>query len=111
MENKDDKLYIYVFVRTDIPIQQQLVQACHASSMGGEAFGNGDSSMVLLGVNNVDQLLEISQMLDFNQIPHVMFHEPDWDMGYSALATKSVAGAERKKVRKIISKLDIQMWK
>ena len=109
--DKEDKLYIYVFVRTDIPLQQQLVQACHASSMGGEAFGNGDSSMVLLGVKNVGQLLEISHMLDFNQIRHVTFFEPDWEMGYSALATKASCGADRRKIRQIISKLDIRMWK
>ena len=106
-----DKLYIYVLVRKDIPIEQQLVQACHASCVAGESFGKSNSSMVLLGVENLDQLLGISEEFRNLRVPFEMFFEPDWDMGYSALATKAVKGAERARIRKMLDRCGIRLWK
>lgn len=36
--NTPDKRYVYVLVRTDIPLPDQVVQACHASLEAGFAF-------------------------------------------------------------------------
>lgn len=33
-----DKYYVYVLVRTDIPLHAQAVQACHAALEAGFAF-------------------------------------------------------------------------
>lgn len=106
----EDKRYIYVIVRSDLSVPQQLVQACHASCMAGEAFGNSQSSMVLLSVDSEKELKEIGDELDVRDIAFKMFFEPDWNTGHSALATEALKGKLRWKMRDILKKRGIGLW-
>lgn len=84
------KPYIYVLVREDIPLEQQLVQACHAASDAGAAF-NGDirsSSLIVCTVPDREALLAARQRLARYGIRNELFFEPSWEMGHSALATE-----------------------
>jgi hypothetical protein len=97
-------------VRKDISVEQQLVQACHASCVAGERFGGSDSHMVLLGIDNSEELERLSFELSFNEIDFVTFFEPDNNMGDSSIATKPLIDEERQKIKKIISKMDLKLW-
>ena len=81
-----EPLYSYVIVRTDIPLEDQVVQACHASQESGFASQKGDKPvhLVLLQVDNQHKLLDVASKL---HLEHKIFFEPDDEMGYTALAT------------------------
>lgn len=102
--------YIYIFVRKDISLEQQLVQAAHVACVAGEKFNDSDSHMVLLSVSDIDELMYVSHQLDFCEIQHAIFFEPDNNMGNSAIATAPINGAVRCKIQKIISKMGVKLW-
>lgn len=84
--------YTYIFVRTDIPFAQQLVQASHAALEAGFEFDKPDetSSIIVIPAANQEKLYEIAERLDFYDIKFKMFFEPDFDMGHSAIATQPI---------------------
>jgi hypothetical protein len=91
------KPYTYVLVREDIPLEQQMVQACHAALEAGHAFDAPPttSSLIVCTVPDREALLAASERLVRYGIRSEMFFEPDWEMGFSALATEPLT--ERKK--------------
>jgi hypothetical protein len=91
------KPYTYVLVREDIPLEQQMVQACHAALEAGFAFPAPEqtSSLIVCTVPDREALLAARERLARYGIRSEMFFEPDWDMGHSALATEPLT--ERKK--------------
>lgn len=98
-----DHPYVYILVRSDISIEQQIVQASHAALEAGFRFKKPDvtSSIVLLTVPNQVALESAAERLDRNGIDHHMFFEPDFGMGHSALATRPmVLKSERHSMRK-----------
>ena len=105
----EPKTWVYVFVRRDIPLQQQLVQASHAALEAGIKFGNkhqiDPSSIVLIGVKSEEQLKNANEYVKSKNIDTVMFYEPDFDMGYSAFATVPVTTEMKHNFRKF------QLWK
>lgn len=94
--------YTYVFVRTDIPSEAQIVQAGHACLEAGFDFPrpNGTCHMVLIGVPSEEKLVNTARYLEDHEIAHRMFHEPDYGMGFSAIATEPIHGDRRKPLRK-----------
>jgi hypothetical protein len=52
-------------------------------------------SIVLVGVPNKNALERVIKKLQLNNIAHIPFVEPDWDMGLSAVATAPISGDER----------------
>ena len=89
--------YIYVFVRQDLSLPQQLVQVGHACQESGAAYGCPEECrLVLIGVADEDALLLINSYLKMENIENVMFYEPDYDMGYTCVCTRPVEGDERK---------------
>lgn len=95
--------YIYTFIRSDIPFEQQIVQIGHACYEAGKRFKDdlGISSLVLLSVTGKDELADVSYRLDLSSIDHYMFFEPDNGMGYSAICTRPITD---KKERSFFSK-------
>lgn len=91
------KPYTYVLVREDIPLEQQLVQACHVALEAGFAFEAPSRTSSLIVCTVPDQMmLEAARIrLARYDIRTQMFFEPDWNMGHSALATEPIF--ERKK--------------
>jgi hypothetical protein len=91
------KPYTYVLVREDIALEQQMVQACHAALEAGFAFDAPPttSSLIVCTVPDKEALLAARERLSRYGIRTEMFFEPDWEMGFSALATEPLS--ERKK--------------
>ena len=88
--------YMYIFVRTDIPVAYQMVQVGHATFEAGKKFSPAiHPHFVLLPTANQEELLKLAVKLEDNNIEFVMFHEPDNDTGYTALATKPISGDDR----------------
>lgn len=92
--------HMYTFIRTDLSIAQQIVQHGHATyAIGTNIANNCIPSIVLIGTNNEDGLLKISQFLIDHHIKHKMFFEPDINQ-YTSIATIPVHGDDRKLFRK-----------
>ncbi len=87
------KSYVYVLVRTDISVEQQLVQVGHAALEAGFRFNapRETASLIVLAVPDRPALEEASARLSAKGIEHELFHEPDFGMGHSALATRPLA--------------------
>lgn len=100
-----DTVYNYVFVRQDLPLADQLVQACHACLEAARTFGQPEgASLVLLGVESADHLHEA--LAHIHPIRAAKFYEPDNDgvrpgpMGYAAACTEPIRGSARERLRK-----------
>lgn len=90
--------HIYCWVRKDLSMAQQIVQAAHATHEAGIYFGkqgNPISALVLLQVSNEKQLKEVQGHLEAIQMPHVGFIEPDMDNQLTSICTRPVEGHER----------------
>lgn len=91
------KPYTYVLIREDIPLEQQMVQACHAALEAGFAFEAPveTSSLIVCTVPDRASLVEAQERMARYGIRSQMFFEPSWEMGYSALCSEPIN--ERKK--------------
>ena len=101
-ENTDHIPYMYVFVRTDMTAAQQIVQAAHATYEAGWKFDKPEHPLhlILFGVRNEAELLKASERIGINGVDHCMFYEPDYDTGYTAIATEPLYGEQRAIMRK-----------
>jgi len=88
--------YTYVFVRKDMKMVYYIIQAAHAAQEAGIAFGAHKSGLPihhgLFEAKDEKDLFKIAKHLDANKIDYVMFHEPDDDTGFTAIATAPVTG-------------------
>lgn len=88
--------YVYIFVRQDIPTAQQIVQSNHATLSIASRYGiEGTPNIVLIGVPDEAELRKASVILSGNQIPHWEWTEPDFNLGFTAIATAPIQGAQR----------------
>lgn len=94
-----DTPYTYLFIRTDLSAPKQIVQASHAAHNAGTRFGD-HSHMVLSGAKDERQLLKIAEYLDGREIDYEIFHEPDYDTGYTAICTRPLKGEERSAMKR-----------
>lgn len=95
----------YTFVRTDIPLQAQLVQACHSAMQAGALWKGEKLNLVLLQTDSEQSLLDISKFLLENGINHVTFFEPDDDMGHTSITTEPLCSEKRKLLN------NFKLWK
>lgn len=85
--------YAYSFVRTDLPIDQQIIQHGHAVHEASNLPNNNrydgtTPNAVLFQVKNEEELALISRKL--REDPYLlfaMFYERDYDRGFTALTT------------------------
>ena len=92
----DDK-YIFVFVRQDLSIPQQLVQSNHATlSLASKYIINGTPNLVLIGVPDRDGLIEAGNLLTQYGHRYYAWFEPDYDLGLTAIATVPLSREEKK---------------
>ncbi len=88
--------YVYIFVRQDLLLAQQIVQACHAVLSMSQWFRvDGIPNVILIGVPNLPALLKACKKLDDAKIAYYAWHEPDFDYGFTALATVPIEGERR----------------
>ncbi len=96
------KRTIYVFVRTDISVEQQMVQAAHAAAEAARLYyqpDHGIASLIILAVPNRQALYRAATQVEALGIAYELFFEPDWDMGHSALGTRPLLDTERPLLR------------
>lgn len=88
MEN--NKNWVYVFIRTDLPIEQQIVQAAHSALEAGRDLGKPKSTshLILIGVKSEHSLNKVATELTLLNIRYHKFYEPDYDRGYTSLTTE-----------------------
>lgn len=79
-------------MRTDIPLPAQAVQACHAAL----ERPTQSTHLVLFAIKNEQELFKTKDMLINNGIDYSMFYEPDFDMGYTAIATEPIHEADKR---------------
>ncbi len=90
--------YMYMWVRRDLPVPHQIVQAGHAAASIGKSF-HDDTNIVLCAATDELDLLNISRYLDVHNIKHVMFYEPDVS-AHTAIATQPLFGNQRRPLRR-----------
>lgn len=97
-----DTPYTYIFVRKDLSIPQQIVQSSHAALEAGFRFEQPTttSHIVLIGIENQEELTKTAHYLETKGIDCEMFWEPDYDTGYTAIATRPLFGEERKPLKR-----------
>jgi hypothetical protein len=92
--------YIYTFIREDLSPEQKIVQLGHACHEAGKLLSPTEhketSNLVLLSAKNEDDLLDIADRIHCTGIAFSMFHEPDNNMGYSAICTRPVSSARER---------------
>ena len=99
--------YTYLFVRQDISLAQQLVQASHAALDAGRAFTDiPHRNLVLIGVRSEHELSAVEQHLAECDIRFSIFYEPDGLMGHSAICSEALTDRHK---RKRLSHFDL--WK
>lgn len=107
MKQIDDKHYCYTFIRSDLPIEAQIVQAAHSAQESGRDFKNRNPSttthLVLLEAKNEAALMKAGDYLIANGIKFHMFHEPDYETGFTSLTTEPVYYEEQKSIFKKFS--------
>ena len=54
----------------------------------------------MVAAKNKDELYRIAQRLESNGIQFKMFHEPDFDMGESAIATEAICCPDKRRALK-----------
>jgi hypothetical protein len=79
-----------------LPLEQQIVQACHAAHESGLNFPSDNTlSLVLCKAKNELSLMRQIDILRSNNIPHVVFKEPDMNNEITALATGPLTDDQR----------------
>lgn len=91
--------YFFLFVRQDIPVEQQIIQTNHATfEMAYTLPQSVDLStphIVLIGVPNKKALKKVISKLRLNSIEFSVFDEPDDDLGLTAVATVPLTEEQR----------------
>lgn len=90
-EDWGDKTYVYGFVRTDIPKVQQAIQLAHVTMVLGQKFGGripnaSRQNFCIFGLENEQDLLNLSNFLERKKIKFATFFEPDIN-SFTAIAT------------------------
>lgn len=85
-----------MFIRQDLPIPQQIVQASHACIESAKAFPFEEHPhLVVLSAKNQQALFKVAAKLDMFGIRYRMFIEPDRGDECTAIATEIVSGDTR----------------
>lgn len=98
--------YTYVFVRMNMLPVQVAVQACHASlEMAKQIHWSSEKQhphLLLVGVKDEQELLEVVKILNRNDIEYYKFYEPDMNNSLTALATVPIEAdsPKREKLKK-----------
>jgi len=94
--------YLYLFIRTDLSPRVQVIQTAHATfelglELSRDDYPNGKTNFVLFGIDSERDLIKLKRDLEKDGIRYHCFHEPDYDTGYTALATEPLQGEARQR--------------
>lgn len=91
-----DDRFVYVFIRQDIALADQLVQAMHAVfNMVACRREYGEPNIVLIGIPNEKSLNRVLLKLQQCQLPHFAWREPDLAIGFTAIATSPLDSQQK----------------
>ena len=95
-QTQSDKKYIYVFVRQDLSLAQQLVQASHAAHEAGLHHNPSKttSSVIIFGTSNKEELENLFAKYKQN-LQCYPFFEPYKDVGLTSFATEPIPEEKR----------------
>lgn len=89
---------MYVLVRTDLSLPQQMCQAAHAAHESGRHLAERSSSIssiVICAVPSEPALLDARDRLQHHGLRTVLFREPDLGDRATALATEPLPSSRR----------------
>ena len=89
--------YVYVLVRSDMPLADQMVQVGHACLEAGRRFCQPEavSHLVVLSVRSQAQLRDAAREAEAMGIRCLVFNEPDDGLGHTAACTEPITGMHR----------------
>lgn len=88
--------YVFVFIRQDIPVSQQIVQSNHATLSLASLYPiQGTPNIVVIGVPNEAALRRAEKKLEEFRIPYFAWIEPDFDLGFTAITTLPLDRSEK----------------
>lgn len=90
--------YTYCFIRKDLNPTQKIVQLGHVTYELAKRQPQDDSepcNLILFEIKDEKELVATSYYLEHNGIEHYMFDEPDYDLGFTAIACVPVTGQQR----------------
>lgn len=93
--------YTYCFIRKDLPLHYQIIQAAHATQEITKEIPHPEKTchFILFEANDEKHLDKIKRKLDMKGIKSHMFYEPDVDQRTS-IATEPIFGDDRKFFKK-----------
>lgn len=99
--------FVYVLVRTDIPLADQIVQVGHACLEAGFKYQKPDEivNLVVLRIDSEKELLIALEKISVKGINYALFHEPDDQMGFTAACTEPLDATYRREFH------DFPLWK
>lgn len=90
-----DTPYMYLFIRDDLSVPQQIIQTAHAvEDICKKISLTKTSHAVLFSADSENDLFKASEWLSFHEIRHSMFYEPDIG-AYTSIATEPLIGKQR----------------
>jgi hypothetical protein len=91
---------VYSIVRSDLSIEDQIVQSAHSALEAGREFGipDTDSNLILLEAKSQFDLLRLSQELNAANVRFQLFYEEDDDIGFTSLTTEPLHYTEQRKL-------------
>lgn len=92
------KHHSYIFLRTDLPVAQQAIQAAHAALELGIKHGpspDGHPSLVFLAARDRDELSLALSYARSHDLRTFEFHEPYGDWGLTAFAIEPIPHGKR----------------
>ena len=100
MSQITDRNYVYSFIRTDLSIEDQIVQTAHSALEAGRELGtpNTHTHLILLEIKSQDALIKFSEQLKKKGIKFHMFYEPDDNIGYTSLTTEPLYDTEQMEI-------------
>lgn len=100
--DKMDRYYTYIFVRTDLSQEQQVVQAAHVAMVAGSKLSKKkllppahNIHFTVCGVENEKAIFETLKMLGANGFKYDIFREPDIGNQITAIATNPIRWDKR----------------
>ena len=100
-------MYVYTFIRKDLAINHQIVQACHSALEAGSEFKEAGKipNLVLLELKDQEHLYNTEDFLKSHGIRFHNFFEPDNDIGHSSITTEPLT----KEQKKVLS--NFRLWR
>lgn len=88
--------YMYLFIREDLSIPQQIIQTAHATDELSKRIEPTESTnfMVLFAAKCEEELIKIAEWLKSHSIDFELFFEPDIQ-AYTSIATEPLVGSKR----------------